>query len=376
MNIFTRGVIGLLMVTGLGAIFTSVPALPAAAQGTATISCNRSTIQIGSGTAGEAYCNLAGFAPNEELIASTTDPAIAPFQFSVGGAGSGYEYIESSCSDMPDTFSVTTTGQTSQLSVSVTLALTLPRAPSCPPPAAAVGMANSAGGDGYWIAGPDGTVQNFGNASNFGGITNPTSAVVAIAGLPSGNGYFLVEADGYVQAFGAAVNSGDMAGKPLNEPIVGMAVDPATGGYWLLGGDGGVFSFNAPFYGSTGNIVLNKPAVGMEATPDGSGYWFVASDGGVFSFNAPFYGSTGNLHLNAPVVGMSVDLATGGYWLDASDGGVFSFNAPFYGSTGNIHLNAPNVGMSAMPDGQGYRFVAADGGIFDFGDALFYGSGA
>jgi hypothetical protein len=29
-----------------------------------------------------------------------------------------------------------------------------------------------------------------------------------------------------------------------------MATDNATGGYWLVGSDGGIFSFDAPFYGS------------------------------------------------------------------------------------------------------------------------------
>jgi hypothetical protein len=84
-----------------------------------------------------------------------------------------------------------------------------------------------------------------------------------------------------------------------------MATDPATGGYWLVASDGGVFSFGAPFYGSTGNIKLNKPIVGMTATDDGHGYWFVASDGGVFSYgDAKFAGSMGGTPLNKPVVGM------------------------------------------------------------------------
>jgi hypothetical protein len=44
----------------------------------------------------------------------------------------------------------------------------------------------------------------------------------------------------------------------------------------------------------------------MASTPDGGGYWLVASDGGIFAFgDAPFDGSTGNLVLNAPVVGMA-----------------------------------------------------------------------
>ena len=146
-------------------------------------------------------------------------------------------------------------------------------------------------------------------------------------------------------------------------------------GYWLVASDGGIFSFNAPFFGSTGNIHLNQPIVGMTNTPDGGGYWFVAADGGIFAFgDAQFAGSMGGQPLNKPIVGMAADPATGGYWLVASDGGIFSFNAPFFGSTGNIHLNQPIVGMAAGPDGGGYWFVAADGGIFAFGDAPFFGS--
>jgi hypothetical protein len=54
-----------------------------------------------------------------------------------------------------------------------------------------------------------------------------------------------------------------MGGSHLNQPIVGMAVDPVTGGYYLVATDGGIFAFNAPFHGSTGAIVLNQPIVAM-----------------------------------------------------------------------------------------------------------------
>ena len=53
----------------------------------------------------------------------------------------------------------------------------------------------------------------------------------------------------------------------LNKPIVGMAADPTTGGYWLVASDGGIFSFDAPFDGSTGAMTLNKPIVGMTNDP-------------------------------------------------------------------------------------------------------------
>ena len=154
-----------------------------------------------------------------------------------------------------------------------------------------------------------------------------------------------------------------------------MAVDPSTGGYWLVASDGGIFSFNAPFYGSTGAMTLNKPIVGMAADAASTGYWLVASDGGIFSFHAPFKGSMGSVALNKPMVGMAADFATGGYWLVAADGGIFSFGStPFYGSTGSLALNRPIVGMEANGTGTGYRFVASDGGIFDFGSSEFFGS--
>jgi hypothetical protein len=116
-----------------------------------------------------------------------------------------------------------------------------------------------------------------------------------------------------------------------------QGLDRTTGGYWLVASDGGVFSFNAPFMGSTGNITLNKPVVDIAPLSDGSGYRLVASDGGVFDFNAPFYGSTGNLKLNAPVISGLNNNSYDGYWLVAADGGVFTFsppneNMPFFGS--------------------------------------------
>jgi Calcineurin-like phosphoesterase len=203
----------------------------------------------------------------------------------------------------------------------------------------------------------------------------PAGLVVGSAVVHDGTGYYEVDTRGDVAAFGSAICYGAMTGTSLNKPIVAMAIDPATGGYWLVATDGGIFAFNAPFFGSTGNIHLNQPIVGMSGDQSGNGYWMVASDGGIFAFGgAPFLGSTGNIHLNRPVVGMAVDPATGGYWLVATDGGIFAFGgAPFLGSTGNIHLNQPIVGMAPVASGSGYRLIASDGGVFTF-NASFYGS--
>jgi N-acetylmuramoyl-L-alanine amidase len=168
-----------------------------------------------------------------------------------------------------------------------------------------------------------------------------------------------------------------VAGEPTSSHLmVASATDSATGGYWLVASDGGVFSFNAPFYGSAGALPLARPVVGAAAMPDGGGYWLVASDGGIFTYgDAGFFGSEGGQYLNRPVVGMAATPDGRGYWLVASDGGIFTFgDAGFFGSQGGQHLNRPVVGMAATPDGRGYWLVASDGGIFTYGDAGFFGS--
>ena len=198
-----------------------------------------------------------------------------------------------------------------------------------------------------------------------------TLALVALLGL--GTGVLAPPADG-AGGRGPSVRTSTPPAPPSAFPIVSMAGDPATGGYWLVASNGGVFSFGAPFFGSTGGMALRAPIVGLAPTPDGGGYWLVAADGGIFCFgDATFSGSTGGTALSAPVVGMAAD-PNGGYWLVAADGGIFSFGAPFFGSTGASALSAPVVAMTSTADGGGYRLVAADGGIFCFGDATFSGS--
>jgi hypothetical protein len=76
--------------------------------------------------------------------------------------------------------------------------------------------------------------------------------------------------------------------------------------------DGGIFSFNAPYQGSTGAMTLNKPrSWGWPPTPVTGGYWLVASDGGIFTFNAPYDGSDRGHPLDQPIVGMAADPSAG-----------------------------------------------------------------
>jgi hypothetical protein len=189
-------------------------------------------------------------------------------------------------------------------------------------------------------------------------------------------GYWMVASDGGIFSYDAPF-FGSMGGKPLNAPVVGITADPNTGGYWEVAADGGLFAFNAPFFGSEGGKPINKPIVGMVATPDGGGYWEVASDGGIFAFgDAKFYGSEGGKPLNAPVVGIASSQDGLGYLEVASDGGIFAFgDAQFYGSEGGKPINKPVVGITGDQATGGYWEVASDGGLFAF-NAPFFGSPA
>lgn len=164
-----------------------------------------------------------------------------------------------------------------------------------------------------------------------------------------------------------APHYGDMNGKALNRPVVGMAITSNGEGYWLVASDGGMFTFgNARFLGSTGAMRLNQPIVAMAATPTGNGYWLAASDGGLFTFgDAKFLGSMGGTRLNRPVVGMVPTPTGNGYWMVAADGGIFTFgDAVFKGSTANQRPAAPIVGM--VPYGTGYAIVTEDGTVYPF----------
>jgi hypothetical protein len=220
-----------------------------------------------------------------------------------------------------------------------------------------------------------------------------------------------------------------------------MAAGPAgaaTPGYWLSAGDGGVFSFNAPFWGSratnpadcpSGFMDRNSPfscsviaarpdgrgywildpavskvfaygtaanlgqpwdyyqhlflfqvpeGVGIVSTSSGNGYWVAEDNGRVFAYgDAKGYGDASTLRLNALIVGIAATPDGHGYWLVAGDGGVFAFgDAGHFGSLPGerIVANKAVVGIAATRDGRGYWLVAGDGGVFTFGDATFSGT--
>jgi hypothetical protein len=193
-----------------------------------------------------------------------------------------------------------------------------------------------------------------------------TGRIVASAVAPDGLGWWTVDAAGDVTPGGDAASYGDMAGRTLNRPIVGMASTADGRGYWLVASDGGIFSFgDAAFLGSTGSLHLNQPIVGMASTADGRGYWLVASDGGIFSFgDAAFHGSTGSTHLAAPMVAMASTRDGQGYWMVTSGGQVYGFGD----ATAEGQPGATSFGVVATAGG-GYTVLTA-GGPDHFGPAI------
>ncbi len=212
-------------------------------------------------------------------------------------------------------------------------------------------------------------------------------------------------------------NSGaTTASSPSPAPAPAPAPSPAPpasstpGGYRLVASDGGIFSFNAPFYGSTGNMHLPAPIVSTVPTSTGKGYWLLGADGTVYPFgDATSYGSATGFR----AVGMAPTKDGKGYWVVGSNCQIDAFGdaSPYTGAmpagtvaavatapgggfwyatvSGTVlavggapqlapqvpaHLNAPIVGLAATASGNGLWEVAGDGGIFTAGDAVFHGS--
>jgi hypothetical protein len=208
-----------------------------------------------------------------------------------------------------------------------------------------------------------------------------------------------------------------LVGTPIAVSILPSPTAPQ--GYWLVARDGGVFSYNRPFFGSTGSIKLNQPVVGMATTNDENGYRMVGADGGIFAFgDAPYVGSVPALGIHvSDVVAIVSDPSTDGYYVIGADGSVWNFDVPqlgdlpffgfhvnnivgaaltpddkglylagadgkvyvllgdgqFQGDASGIRLNAPIVGMAVDPISGGYWLLGRDGGVFSYG-APFYGS--
>ena len=206
---------------------------------------------------------------------------------------------------------------------------------------------------GYWIVDDTGRVFGFGNAKATpgnvdAGALRPGEKVTSLSSTPTGAGYWIFTSHGRVFAKGDATHFGDMAGTPLNGPVLDSIPTPTGEGYYMVGSDGGIFAFgDAEFAGSMGGRKLNAPVQSLVPDPDGAGYWLVASDGGIFAFDADFHGSMGATKLNKPVTGM---VAFGNaYLMVGEDGGIFNFSdRPFYGSLGGNPPPSPIVSVAIL----------------------------
>jgi hypothetical protein len=244
----------------------------------------------------------------------------------------------------------------------------------------APGRATASGTSGYWLAGADGGVFNFGQAPFYGsaGSVPLNNPIVGFVPTSTAAGYWMVASDGGIFAFGDAAFLGSMGGKPLNRPIAAMAAVPTGKGYWLVATDGGVFAFgDAPFFGSLAGENLSRPIVDFAVTPTGRGYWMTTSDGQVYGFgDAAYYGSVGTVDLNKRIQALAPTPSGHGYWLVAADGGIFSFGDAGYFGTATGRAEKRVVDMAATVTGRGYYLATANGQIFPFGDATPYGDAA
>src|SRR2546423_7442133 len=94
------------------------------------------------------------------------------------------------------------------------------------------------------------------------------STAVGVALTPGGQGWWVAGANGSVTPGGNAPFYGSVAGIPLGKPVVGIAATPGGHGYWLVASGGGIFSFgDAAFFGSAGSVPLTQPIGGMAAAP-------------------------------------------------------------------------------------------------------------
>jgi hypothetical protein len=222
-------------------------------------------------------------------------------------------------------------------------------------------------------------------AEDIGGLTSTTTLVVEAPGSTSGPPPTSAPTSTTTTA-----PSGPPSPPPGSPSTAPSRANPS--GYWLVARDGGVFSFAAPFYGSTASLHLQRPIVDIAPTADGGGYWLVGNDGGVFGFgDAPFTGSIPGLgiapagappatrRLSAPIVGMVPTIDGHGYFLVGSDGGVFAFgDARFAGSCPSLAHGCDAPVVAVVPDatGNGYWIVTSTGSVYAFGDAPYEGGTA
>jgi predicted outer membrane repeat protein len=220
--------------------------------------------------------------------------------------------------------------------------------------------------EGYWTLSKSGAVTAHGNAQSYGSLGKGLAAV-GIASTPDGKGYWIAEPDGKVVPFGDATALGSPPQKSLKSPVVGIVSAPAGDGYLLVTSLGAVYAFgDLHGHGSPAPKSATSPVVAVALTPDAKGHYLVERDGSVLGFgDATVHGSS-KAPASDPVTGIAA-ASDDGYWVVEQSGAVEHFgSAEGYGS-----VSAPQrtVAIEATADHLGYFVAERNGVVRGKGDA-------
>lgn len=229
------------------------------------------------------------------------------------------------------------------------------------------GFAARPQGDGYWLAGRNGSVYHYGAARWHGSMGGQflKAPIGGIAAMPDGLGYYLFGFNGSVYHFGSARWRGSLAARTdLGAPVMAMAVTHTGLGYWLVTATGRVFPFGDARYFGRVNLT-DALVIGIDSPPDDDGYWLVLTNGRVAPRgDAPDRGDSGG-RVPSPAVGIVATSGGGGYWVPLADGHVLNYGAAnFRGGLGSSRFAGSIVGFDRRPDNNGYWLASSRGAVY------------
>lgn len=248
---------------------------------------------------------------------------------------------------------------------------------------AAISMAFTKTGNGYYVLGTHGQVRAHGDAIWYGdpqtdgftpevGVGGQADHTWDIALTHTGEGYWILTAGGHVFCYGDAVDYGFPVSTPGVTNTSSITAHPTEMGYWILRIDGTVHPRGAATgYGGfasgelrivdTGSFANgNEQANCIRATSTGQGYWILTTKGRVKAFgDARYFGQpkkladhSGNIFTESYWKILPGPLDTG-YWLLHASGRIEAY--------GDLdHFGSPIPGSSAT--------LRSDGNYLDYTD--------
>ncbi|MCU1484880.1 MAG: hypothetical protein JWN67_1626 [Actinomycetia bacterium] len=227
-------------------------------------------------------------------------------------------------------------------------------------------VATDVGKRGNVVAWNDGFASGIGESTAPAGGHPAPLGVAGVAPTVTDAGFWVAGRDGGVFSYGDATFLGSLGGRRLNQPIVGIAATPSGRGYWLAAMDGGVFAFgDARYLGGLVGKFSRSPVNAIAANPWGQGYWLVREDGSVTGFGDSKV-AAGTTTFDVTVVDIAPTPTGAGYWLLTATGRVGAFGDAVARGNGPTHSS----GIVSSASGQGYRILATDGSVTARGDAV------